>query len=152
MKKPQKKREKKNECPHCKKLFGGSGFAMHKKFCAEKNAEQLPEKVKAELVEADTAEIDNIHTQKNDTDDDTAKIYIFNELPENQQKSGLDKLYEALANLVNNEMVQAAIVPIAAAIAENMTPEQPQTAPQQPQIDPNNPDHDWIRLANYFKE
>ena len=144
MRKPQKKAEKTNKCPHCEKMFGGSGFKTHVRYCELKNRKtekmpivEKPPKVAAEKMPDETAD----------------KIAIYEFLPEKAGKkaTGWDRVGEAIANLIENngELALSIAAPIVAGV---VAAQQQDEQPEKKQLDPNNPAHDWERLANYFKE
>ena len=150
MPRPTKKKEKNNECPHCGQFFGGSGFTTHKRYCELKNCQQPP----AQQPPPEPQEPDK--KADKETEDDTAKIYVFNELPQNKPPAaGWEKLGEALGNAVekaaNSELLQAILIPIIAGAVETAATDKKEEA-ETLLLDTNDPKNDWVTKANYFKE
>jgi len=144
MRKPQKKVDKTNKCPHCAKMFGGSGFKTHMRYCELKNRKpektpivETPPKVAAEKM----------------PDETTDKIAIYEYLPEKAGKkaTGWDRVGEAIANLIENngELALGIAAPIVAGV---INAKQEEGKDETQNLDPKNPANDWILKANYFKE
>lgn len=149
MPRPQKKKEKTNQCPHCGQMFGGSGFLTHVRFCELKHRPQPTAPPQPAIPEPQ--EPQQTAATYDDYDTDEAKIILWNELPQNQKPaSGWAKLGEALATAI--EKNADVLAPIAATIIAGMMENQQAEQPQQPQLDPDDPKNDWILKANYFKE
>jgi hypothetical protein len=150
MPRPRKKKEKTNECPHCGQFFGGSGFTTHKRYCELKNRQEPPAPTTPPEPKPADKKADK------ETEDDNAKIYIFNELPQNKPPAaGWEKLGEALGNAVekaaNSELLQAILIPIIAGAVETAATDKKEEAGNL-LLDPKDPKNDWVLLENYFKE